>query len=237
MDEDPNFAAAYDLRQGEFGDWTKQSIVYPHVVRVLKTLDVSRILDVGCGNGAFCRFAESAGFSADGIDISAGLIERAKSRDGNKRRKYEVVDCENAGASVLSGYDCLVCLFSVQDMRQPSRFFSSVRQSAATGTTLVIMNESYFHLTNALVKHSVKRTLTKTNGFDEASHVSAAEWTPDITGFTYCRADRTYLSLLERSGLKVVDSSSFGKQRGPLAALQLLMQSSRPFIQILARIS
>ena len=40
-----------------------------------------RLLDVGCGNGAFAEFASGAGYEVIGLDVDATSIEIARSRE------------------------------------------------------------------------------------------------------------------------------------------------------------
>jgi len=47
---------------------------------VFKKGKTGRLLDVGCGNGAFAEFASSAGYEVIGLDVDATSIEIARSR-------------------------------------------------------------------------------------------------------------------------------------------------------------
>jgi len=55
----------------------------PGVSRILEAIDLaSRILDLGCGNGEFACELERRGFCGQylGLDLSAGLLDKARSR-------------------------------------------------------------------------------------------------------------------------------------------------------------
>jgi 2-polyprenyl-3-methyl-5-hydroxy-6-metoxy-1,4-benzoquinol methylase len=74
-------AQAWIDSMGERGDWARE--------HVRDTVMLSRIgggrffnaLDVGCGEGRFCRMLKSAGVSAVGIDPTPHLLETARWSD------------------------------------------------------------------------------------------------------------------------------------------------------------
>ena len=63
------------------------------------------VLDLGCGTGVLCRILRANGLSADGVDLSANMIEIARKEDPEgwyetedmtiyePRRKYDIVTC------------------------------------------------------------------------------------------------------------------------------------------------
>jgi ubiquinone/menaquinone biosynthesis C-methylase UbiE len=65
-------------------DWaeheTQYRPVYDEAVRRLGIGPGTTVLDVGCGSGAFLRAAADSGASVCGLDASAALLERARSR-------------------------------------------------------------------------------------------------------------------------------------------------------------
>ena len=46
----------------------------------LQSLEGTKILDVGCGNGKDCKYILQKGFDINGIDLSKGMLEIAKER-------------------------------------------------------------------------------------------------------------------------------------------------------------
>ena len=53
----------------------------------------SRVLDLGCGDGAVAAYLTGAGFDAVGIDFAPSAIERARSQYGDlERLRFEVAD-------------------------------------------------------------------------------------------------------------------------------------------------
>jgi len=78
-------AAAWIAEQGERGDWARQNIIDPLMLERVATAPVTRALDVGCGEGRFCRMLRARGIACDGIDPTAAFIEAARQRDPEGR--------------------------------------------------------------------------------------------------------------------------------------------------------
>ena len=231
-------ADAFDTVQGQYGDRPKRSLVYPSVAGAFLKGRVRRILDVGCGNGAFCRYAGLQGLTVDGADISAALLEKARQRDRGEGadRNYFRLDAANLGSSVLRDYDGICCIFSLQDMATPTEFLKATALGARPDTLVLIVCESYFHLTCRLVPHSVARTLEVCTGFDGARYISKAHWGKDAAGTTYCRTERSYRELVNRAGLQGGAFEYFGTTTNYLRALNVVWRGSRPFFRLACRV-
>src|ERR1700761_8676938 len=67
--------------QGDRGDWGRQNVLDPVMMVRVANGGSKRALDVGCGEGRFCRMLGDAGVKATGIDPTAKLLEMAKQRD------------------------------------------------------------------------------------------------------------------------------------------------------------
>ena len=75
--------AFYDHFDGSFS--ATRGHVQPGVGKLLKQFDQDiQVLDVGCGNGTLARALKSKGFKGSylGVDMSAGLLEKAKTLSG-----------------------------------------------------------------------------------------------------------------------------------------------------------
>lgn len=74
-------AEAWIRGQGESGDQSRAEILDPALARLLPEVAGLRVLDVGCGEGRYCRLLRSRGARAIGIDPTQALIDHAKTRD------------------------------------------------------------------------------------------------------------------------------------------------------------
>jgi SAM-dependent methyltransferase len=68
--------------RGDRGDWGRQHVLDPVMMARVAQGRFGNALDVGCGEGRFCRMLKAAGVRATGIDPTRPLIELARERDG-----------------------------------------------------------------------------------------------------------------------------------------------------------
>lgn len=74
-------AEAWIASMGEEGDWSRKYVLDPCYLDILSSELYGRVLDVGCGEGRFCRRLASLGFEPVGIDPTARLLEQARDLD------------------------------------------------------------------------------------------------------------------------------------------------------------
>ncbi|MEZ5966156.1 MAG: methyltransferase domain-containing protein [Planctomycetota bacterium] len=74
-------AAAWITEQGERGDFGRREVLDPVMLPWALRGAPGRVLDVGCGEGRFCRLLQSHGIRAIGIDPTAKLLARARALD------------------------------------------------------------------------------------------------------------------------------------------------------------
>src|SRR5690349_14891258 len=67
--------------RGERGDWGRQHVLDPVMMARVTQGQFGNALDVGCGEGRFCRMLRAAGVQATGIDPTRKLLELARERD------------------------------------------------------------------------------------------------------------------------------------------------------------
>lgn len=92
--DDPAFFEGYSqFARSRFGlDGAPE---WPSIVTLLPDLQDWRVLDLGCGFGAFCRWAcEQRASKVVGVDISRRMIETARERSQGFPIQYEQADLE-----------------------------------------------------------------------------------------------------------------------------------------------
>lgn len=92
---------------GEVGSWYNdlvgyngseyhQEVIFPGVIKLLNnsfdTLKDKKILDLACGQGAFCRLLSSKEAVVTGLDLAPSLINAAKNYDKENTIKYLLGD-------------------------------------------------------------------------------------------------------------------------------------------------
>lgn len=107
----------------------------------LQSLEGTKILDVGCGNGKDCKYISQQGFDINGIDLSVGMLEIAKERV--PEGKFEVMDIANITYPDNS-YDGIISncsLFHVPAEELPKTLESFARILKPNGKLLLILQE------------------------------------------------------------------------------------------------
>lgn len=105
----------YDALVGERGSDFQREIVFPGVLRLLDLKKGHTLLDVACGQGAFCREAQRIGAQVTGLDASEDLLSAARRQAGGVR--YVAGDALRlAGAVPASAFDAVTCMLAMQNM-------------------------------------------------------------------------------------------------------------------------
>jgi SAM-dependent methyltransferase len=97
--------------QGDRGDWARQNVLDPVMMARVAEGGFRKALDVGCGEGRFCRMLGDAGVKATGIDPTAQLLEMARQRDpsGDYRLgRAEKLDFADRSFDLVISYITLV---------------------------------------------------------------------------------------------------------------------------------
>lgn len=73
-------AAAWVADMGEHGDFGRRYVLDPVMLSRAVARSPATALDVGCGEGRFCRMLTARGIEAVGIDPTPALVEAARAR-------------------------------------------------------------------------------------------------------------------------------------------------------------
>jgi SAM-dependent methyltransferase len=104
-------AQAWIDSMGERGDWGREHVLDPVMLGRVAAGRFANALDVGCGEGRFCRMLKAAGVAATGIDPTHQLVEAARRRDpsGDYRLGHaERLEFEPASFDLVVSYLTLV---------------------------------------------------------------------------------------------------------------------------------
>lgn len=104
-------ARAWIASMGERGDWNREFVLdAPMLEEALKGAPKTA-LDIGCGEGRFCRLLKAKGVAATGVDPTAALIGEARARDpsGDYRLgRAEALDFADAAFDLAVSYLALI---------------------------------------------------------------------------------------------------------------------------------
>ena len=97
--------------RGERGDWGRQHVLDPVMLSRVANGRFSNALDVGCGEGRFCRMLNTRGVRSTGIDPLRQFVELARQRDpgGDYRLgRAEALEFDDASFDLVVSYLTLV---------------------------------------------------------------------------------------------------------------------------------
>jgi SAM-dependent methyltransferase len=104
-------AQAWIAEMGEYGDWSRRYVLDAVMLERALAGAAADALDVGCGEGRFCRLLSARGIRMVGVDPTLALIERARALDptGDYRIGVgEALPAEDASFDMVVSYLTLI---------------------------------------------------------------------------------------------------------------------------------
>jgi SAM-dependent methyltransferase len=130
-------AGAWIAAQGECGDWSRQHVIDPAMLARIDGRGFRAALDVGCGEGRFCRLLRQRGIDAIGIDPTTALLEQARRRDPGG-------DYRGGGAERMDfadgRFDLVVSYLTLIDIADFRAALSEMTRVLKPGGSLLIAN-------------------------------------------------------------------------------------------------
>lgn len=134
-------AQAWIENTGEHGDNSRRFILDPVMKQRLAARPYRRALDVGCGEGRFCRVMQEHGMATVGIDPTQALLDHARKRDpqGDYRQGVaETLDFADAS------FDLVVSYLTLIDIPDIDAAIPEMARVLAPGGSLLIANLNPF---------------------------------------------------------------------------------------------
>ncbi len=98
-----------------------------------------KVIDIGCGEGRFCRILSKRGAVMTGIDLTEALIERARSL-GSKGETYLVGDAEDLEGVRDESFDLAVSYIVLTDLLDYRRSIQEAYRVLRPGGRFVVCN-------------------------------------------------------------------------------------------------
>lgn len=134
-------AAAWIAAMGPEGDWSRREILDPVMLARVDAGSCARALDIGCGEGRFCRLLRRRGIEAVGVDPTRALLDEARRRDpqGDYREgRAEALDFPAESFDLAVSY---LTLIDIPDFRAAIREMARVLRP---GGRLLVANLNSF---------------------------------------------------------------------------------------------
>ena len=130
-------AAAWLDAMSDGGDWARRSILDSVMLERVRQCSPTDALDVGCGEGRFCRLLSDMGIKSVGIDPTHALIDAA--RQLHPGGHYHLGTAEHLPFGD-GAYDLVVSYLSLIDIEDAGRAIAEMTRVLAPGGTLLIAN-------------------------------------------------------------------------------------------------
>lgn len=197
-------AAAWVESQGTDGDYNREFVLDPAIERLFEGRAFERALDVGCGEGRFCRRLRHHFQipSVTGIDPTEPLLTIARSRDPDG--DYRLASAESLPFPD-DEFDLVVSYFTLIDIADIETAIGELARVTAPGGSVVIANLNPFITAcggPAWVRDEVghKQFVRVDNYLEE--HANWQAWR-GIRILNYHRPMSRYMTLLLEAGLQL----------------------------------
>ncbi len=203
-------AAAWIAEVGDLGDFGRRFVLDQPMMDRVRLRAHAAALDVGCGEGRFCRMLQPLGIRTVGIDPAEVLVARASSLDpmGDYRvGMAEQLDFED------QSFDLVVSYLSLIDIAELGTALREMTRVLRPGGSLLVANLTGFTTAGMVFGGRRPRGTDKHAGYlDE--HASQVRW-GDISIRNWHRPLETYMNGLLDAGLHLRHFSEPRPQGGP----------------------
>ncbi len=197
-------ADAWVATQGEQGDFVRQFVLDPVMTERISGRGFANALDVGCGEGRFCRVLSGLGVAPIGIDPTEALLSLARSKaPGGDYRLGRAEDLPFADER----FDLVVSYLSLIDIPDFETAITEMARVLKPGGTLMIANLNAFITAHAGDRGWVKDESGRRLYFAIDRYLeSFAVWErwAGIEIENWHRPLSAYMQALLRSGLQLV---------------------------------
>jgi SAM-dependent methyltransferase len=205
-------ADAWIADMGEHGDFGRRYVLDPIMLPRALARSPKNALDVGCGEGRFCRMLEQHGVKSTGIDPTPALVAAARARDVDA---YYLRATAERLPFADETFDLVVSYLSLIDVPDIQTAIPEMARVLSPGGTLLIANLNSFNTACAdtgWIKNVAGQLLyyPLDNYLQERS--MSIEYR-NIRIINYHRPMSTYLRLLLDAGLRL----SYFDEPAPIA--------------------
>jgi SAM-dependent methyltransferase len=193
-------AKAWIADMGETGDFGRQYVLDGPMTARLRALPGGVALDVGCGEGRFCRILRAEGFEPVGLDPTEELLAAARNRDPEGRYvsgRAEALDFPDAR------FDLVVSCLSLIDIEDAEAAVAEMARVLKPGGTLLVANLTSFSTARANggwrrdllgrpIHFAIDRYLEARSSLESWRGIRIVNWHRPLSDYMRCPAAWTW---------------------------------------------
>ncbi|MEM9037994.1 MAG: class I SAM-dependent methyltransferase [Actinomycetota bacterium] len=134
-----SIAPAWIDRVGSAGDNVRANLLDEWMLDVVGDVTDIDVIDLGCGEGRFCRMLGSLGARVLGVDLQPAFVEHARAA-GSPNERYLVDDMESLAGVDDDGFDLAVSYISLVDVADLGAVARQARRVLHSDGRLVVCN-------------------------------------------------------------------------------------------------
>ena len=143
-------ASAWIADMGEHGDFARQYVLDAPMLARVEGRSFQNALDVGCGEGRFCRLLQAQGLTTTGVEPTDSLRNAAEARDpGGNYVNALAEDLPFEDAS----FDLVVSYLTLIDIDEIDRAIPEMARVLRPGGALLIANLNSFNTAGDWHRH------------------------------------------------------------------------------------
>lgn len=135
-------AIAWIAVVGDDGDWGRRHVLDAPMLARVTDRGFRHAVDIGCGEGRFCRLLQSLGIATTGIDPTAALIEQARRLDPNGDYRVEAAEALSLADGSCDLAVAYLSLIDIEDLRSA---ITEAHRVLQPGGTFLIANLQGFN--------------------------------------------------------------------------------------------
>nr|WP_314267259.1 class I SAM-dependent methyltransferase [uncultured Moellerella sp.] len=209
---------------------------WPAIRTILPNLQDKKVVDLGCGYGWFCRYAQEQGAaSVLGLDISQKMLNKAAEMTQNSKIEYCQQDLANLQLKT-EYYDLAYSSLTLHYIEDLTRLFDTVYQSLVVGGQFIFTAEHPIYTAPEQQNWHIDK---HGNKFWPINHYQLegqriSNWLADGV-IKQHRMLGTFINLLVQSGFVISHLNEWGPTSQQIAEMPALdEEKERPMIFILA---
>jgi SAM-dependent methyltransferase len=187
-------ASAWITSLGQAGDKGRQFVLDRPMMARIAGRGFRRMLDVGCGEGRFCRLARPAGLETVGIDPTRALLARARALDPGGTY------VEGTAESMPfpdTAFDLVVSYLSLIDIPDYRAAIAEMARVLSPGGTLLVANLTPMNTAGtgredlrwrtdtagSLMHYAIDHYMTERWGWEEWRGIRIANWHRPLSAY------------------------------------------------------